>query len=347
MRQQLDDARKEASDLRRQMDRLTAAQTVRESQLRPVERHLRMLLPAKLVQRFPVGSASLRDSSLDASDLDLSGAETSSDWDLPAAEIASILFQYRQDPSATSFLCAGTCGDAVDKDRLRFSCPPAPLCAGVGDEVVPPCTAPKDIHYDYQDVLVQVVNTHAAELFRHADEAEQLQRLLVEAVRGLARQQDVILPAEASAAKSKIKNHFDGLVDACNKRSIALQQEVEQICDAKQSILAAQRESLISAVQSMNIAIAHARSTAELADHDRLEVLLSYPHIVSVLRGLADKEYELISKTEPAISFSPSWDESTTCRLELILADHGGACNAGNQTCPTACVSETSATSFS
>ena len=106
MRQQLDDARKEASDLRRQMDRLTAAQTVRESQLRPVERHLRMLLPAKLVQRFPVGSASLRDSSLDASDLDLSGAETSSDWDLPAAEIASILFQYRQDPSA--FLCAGT-----------------------------------------------------------------------------------------------------------------------------------------------------------------------------------------------------------------------------------------------
>ena len=60
----------------------------------------------ELVQSIPAGSARLRDNSLDASDLDLSGAEAPSAWDLPAAEIASILFQYRQDPSA--FLCAGT-----------------------------------------------------------------------------------------------------------------------------------------------------------------------------------------------------------------------------------------------
>ena len=62
---------------------------------------------------------------------------------------------------------------------------------------------------------------------------------------------------------------------------------------------------------------------------------------------MGDKEYELIPKTEPVISLFPFWDESTTCRLELILAEHGDACNARNYACPQARVSENSATSFS
>jgi len=74
---------------------------------------------------------------------------------------------------------------------------------------------------------------------------------LVEASACLELQGHVTLPAEASAAKSKLKAHFDALNDVLHCRCAALTQKVEEICDSKQSILAAQRESLVSAEKNM------------------------------------------------------------------------------------------------
>jgi hypothetical protein len=97
----------------------------------------------------------------------------------------------------------------------------------------------------------EFVNTLAAELFRRADEVEELQRSLVEAAACLELQGHLTLPAEASAAKSKLKAHFNALIDVLHFRSAGLTQKVEEICDSKQSILAAQRESLMSAEKRM------------------------------------------------------------------------------------------------
>jgi hypothetical protein len=112
---------------------------------------------------------------------------------------------------------------------------------------LPRCLRDED-GYEH-DVLErgEFVNTLAAELFQRADEVEELQRLLVEAAAFLKLQGHVTLPAEASAAKSKLKAHFNMHIDVLHFRSAALTQKVEEICDSKQSILAAQRESLMSA----------------------------------------------------------------------------------------------------
>ena len=74
------------------------------------------------------------------------------------------------------------------------------------------------------------------------------------------------------------------------------------------------------------IAVARrARSTAELADTGNwLEVMLSYPSITSTLHALADRDYQLLPKTEPSISFTSPFDEMTPF-LEKLLSEHGGA----------------------
>ena len=59
------------------------------------------------------------------------------------------------------------------------------------------------------------------------------------------------MPAEASAAKSKLKAHFNAHIDVLHVRSAALTRKVKEICDSKQSILAAKRERLMRAEKRM------------------------------------------------------------------------------------------------
>jgi hypothetical protein len=49
---------------------------------------------------------------------------------------------------------------------------------------------------------------------------------------------------------------------------------------------------------------------------------MAYPSIMSTLRALADRDYQLLPKTEPSISFTCPFDEMTPF-LEKLLSEHG------------------------
>jgi hypothetical protein len=50
--------------------------------------------------------------------------------------------------------------------------------------------------------------------------------------------------------------------------------------------------------------------------------MLAYPSIMSTLHALADREYQLLPKTEPSISFTSPFDEMTPFE-EKMLSEHG------------------------
>ena len=66
----------------------------------------------------------------------------------------------------------------------------------------------KDHQGHDSDLLTKVVDAHAAELVRHADDVETLQRTLEHHIASLKLLEDVQLPGAETAQKSQIASHF-------------------------------------------------------------------------------------------------------------------------------------------
>jgi hypothetical protein len=114
------------------------------------------------------------------------------------------------------------------------------------------------------DLLTKVVDAHAAELARHTDDVETLQRTLEpHHIASLKLLEDVQLPGAKTAQNLQIASHFAALVNAPHERETELVREVEETCARNSMTLAVQRETLAT-VASMSSGIEQARRTASL-----------------------------------------------------------------------------------
>ena len=85
------------------------------------------------------------------------------------------------------------------------------------------------------------------------------------------------------------------------ERKQVLKLAVDEAQAGKQKVLVGQREGLEHAVASMASGVEHARRTAKLCDD--YEIMHAYSQIVSGMRGLQDREYELDPNTSASIQF--------------------------------------------
>ena len=129
-----------------------------------------------------------------------------------------------------------------------------------------------------------------------------------------------------------MKHHFDELVHVLRAREEQLTRDIEEARARKSKVLAGQREGLEHAVASMASGSEHARRTAKLGDE--FEVMKAYSQIVTGMRGLRDKEYELHPNTGASIQFVDPSGGDTLQRL----AQHWRV--VAREVKPAACVAE-------
>jgi len=114
------------------------------------------------------------------------------------------------------------------------------------------------------DLLTKVVDAHKAELARHTDDVETLQRTLEpHHIASLKLLKDVQLPGAKTAQNLQIVSHIAALVNALHERETELVREVEETCAWNSMTLAVQRETLAT-VASMRSGIEQAQCTVRL-----------------------------------------------------------------------------------
>merc|ERR1719183_1662839 len=165
-------------------------------------------------------------------------------------------------------------------------------------------------------LLTDVAEHHVKELCTEADHLEEVQGTL-EAGIARIREEEASLERQAAEQTSAVKHHFEELVLVLREREEQLARDIEEARARKSKVLAGQRKGLEFAVASMASGSEHARRTAKLGDE--FEVMKAYSKIVTGMRGLRDKEYELHPNTGASIQFvNPSGGDT-----RQGLAQHG------------------------